>query len=282
MKMPTEAAHVEVTNKFGYCIHVGKLSAIAVTALLVSCTEKSTPWVSPPNGQWISLFNGKNLDGWVVKIAGHDLNDNYGNTFRVVDGVLKVAYDQYQQFGTQFGSLFYREKYASYWLRVEYRFVGEPAPGAPSWAWRDSGMQLHSQSPESMQKDQQFPVSIEFNFIGGGFFRSRPTGNVCTTGTHVIVNQQLLTEKCATTSKLTTRGEQWVTAVAEVHGDASITHIVNGEVVAEYSQPTLDSNDTDAQRLRAQGASARLQDGYISLQSNGQPLEVRKIEILPL
>jgi len=43
--------------------------------------------------RWISLFNGKNLDGWTPKIAGYELGDNYGNTFRVEDGVLKVAYD---------------------------------------------------------------------------------------------------------------------------------------------------------------------------------------------
>ena len=41
---------------------------------------------------WIPLFNGKDLDGWTVKINGHELNDNYGNTFRVEDGILKVSY----------------------------------------------------------------------------------------------------------------------------------------------------------------------------------------------
>ncbi|MEJ7588498.1 MAG: hypothetical protein WKI04_13135 [Ferruginibacter sp.] len=42
--------------------------------------------------KWEQLFNGKNLDGWMVKIRGYELNDNFGNTFRVENGVMKVSY----------------------------------------------------------------------------------------------------------------------------------------------------------------------------------------------
>ena len=41
--------------------------------------------------EWISLFNGKNLEGWKIKVTGHELNDNYSNTFSVENGILKVA-----------------------------------------------------------------------------------------------------------------------------------------------------------------------------------------------
>jgi Domain of Unknown Function (DUF1080) len=50
------------------------------------------------NGQWISLFNGKDLAGWTPKIKGYQLGDNFGDTFRVEDGVMKVSYDQYNKF----------------------------------------------------------------------------------------------------------------------------------------------------------------------------------------
>ena len=53
----------------------------------------------PDAREWIQLFNGKTLDGWDVKISGHDLNDNFGNTFRVENGLLETAYDAY---GPQF------------------------------------------------------------------------------------------------------------------------------------------------------------------------------------
>ena len=55
---------------------------------------------------WIPIFNGNDLEGWEVKLAGHELNDNFGNTFRVEDGLLKVSYDQYAEFGDRFGHIF--------------------------------------------------------------------------------------------------------------------------------------------------------------------------------
>ena len=67
---------------------------------------------------WVSLFNGKNLEGWNVKITGHELNDNYANTFRVENGILKISYDQYEQFEGKFGHIFYKDKYSHYILRL--------------------------------------------------------------------------------------------------------------------------------------------------------------------
>ena len=43
--------------------------------------------------KWQQLFNGKNLDGWTPKIRGYELGNNFGNTFRVEDGVMKVGYE---------------------------------------------------------------------------------------------------------------------------------------------------------------------------------------------
>src|ERR1700761_8375166 len=117
-----------------------RLSITVLGLVLVSavsgCPQKPRPkvHVDAPAGAWVSLFNGKDLDGWTVKLAGQDVGDSYKNTFRVENGVLKVSYDQYDKFGDRFGGLYYNTKLSRYWLRVEYRFVGELAPGAPSWA----------------------------------------------------------------------------------------------------------------------------------------------------
>ncbi|MFH1941192.1 MAG: DUF1080 domain-containing protein, partial [bacterium] len=114
-------------------LQTGVWGTLCFILLNLFCTQGSAE-----KDQWISLFNGKDLEGWKIKIAGHELGDNYGNTFRVEDGVLKVAYDQYDTFDGKFGHIFYKDKFSHYVLRVEYRFVGEQTPGGPSWAFRNS------------------------------------------------------------------------------------------------------------------------------------------------
>ena len=111
--------------------------------------------------KWVSLFNGKNLDGWKMKIVGQELGVNFGNTFRVQDGILSIRYDQYgDNFNNRFGALYHDKKFKNYRLKVEYRFVGETAPGAPTWGFRDSGVQYHCQSPTTVGLTQSFPVCL--------------------------------------------------------------------------------------------------------------------------
>ncbi len=232
--------------------------------------------------RWINLFNGKNLDGWTPKIAGYDLGDNYGNTFRVEGGVLKVAYDRYEKFDNRFGHLFYKDSFSHYRIRLEYRFVGEQTPGGPDWAFRNSGIMVHCQPPKTMTKDQSFPVCIEVQLLGAEGTRERSTGNLCTPGTHVVIKDKLVTQHCIDSSSKSYPGDQWVTAEVEVHGNDLIRHIINGQVVLEYGEPQLDESDADAQRLLKAGAEKMVREGYISLQAESHPVEFRKIELLPL
>lgn len=245
--------------------------------LLTSCSDSKNK-----SGQWISLFNGKDLSGWQIKFAGQDLNDNYKNTFQVNDGVLKVSYDNYENFDNKFGHIFYDRKFSNYIIRVEYRFVGEQVPGGPGWAFRNNGIMLHCQSPVSMSKDQYFPVSIEAQLLGGNGVDDRSTGNVCTPGTNIVMNDSLITKHCISSNSITYHGDQWVTMEVEVHGNGKIKHIVNGVVVLEYEKPQLDANDEDAQILINQGSDIMLSEGYISLQAESHPIEFRKIELLEL
>jgi hypothetical protein len=234
-----------------------------------------------PQEQWVPLFNGKDLDGWTPKIAGHDLGENYNDTFRVENGVLKVAYDKYAKFDNKFGHLFYKEPFSHYRLRLEYRFVGEQCPGGPSWAIRNSGVMIHGQAPETMGKNQSFPVSIEVQFLGGNGKDPRPTGNLCTPGTHVVMDGKLVTRHCTNSSSKTFHGDPWVSAEVEVRGGKLIRHFINGEEVMSYSEPQLDEGDKDAQKLIKDGKKL-LEGGSISLQAESHPIEFRKIEILRL
>ncbi len=263
-------------------MHIRYFVLIFVTILLANHDALlSESRVAKHDNRWISLFNGKNLDGWKVKIAGHELNENFRNTFRVEDGVLKVSYDQYEKFNNEFGHLFYKEKFSHYRLRVEYRFTGKQVVGGPVWGFRNSGVMLHCQSPESMRKEQSFPVSIEAQFLGGNGKDERPTGNVCTPGTNIVMNGKLITLHCTNSSSKTYHGDQWVTMEVEVHGDSTIKHFVNRELVLEYEKPQYDESDPDAQKLIINGEKM-IREGYIALQAESHPIEFRKVEILIL
>ena len=236
---------------------------------------------SDQRGKWVSLFNGKNLDGWKPKVTGHPLNENYHNTFRVEDGLLKVVYDGYERFDRKFGHLFYQTPFTHYRLRVEYRFVGEQVPGGPGWALRNSGVMVHSEAPESMAQDQDFPVSIEVQLLGGNGSQSRPTANLCTPGTNVVMAGKLVTRHCTNSRSKTYHRENWVTVEIEVRGNESIKHIVEGKAVLEYAQPQLDLRDQHASEL-AKRTGKLLKGGYICLQSESHPIEFRRVEIQQL
>ena len=252
----------------------GFVALLVISAYIVAKEEAA-------GEKWVPLFNGKDLTGWKPKITGHDLGDNFGNTFRVEDGVLKVCYDKYENFGGKFGHLFHEKPFSNYRLRVEYRFVGEQIAGGPGWAIRNSGIMIHGQSPESMAKGQNFPVSIEVQLLGGNGKNPRTTGNLCTPGTHVVMDGKLIKQHVINSSSKTYHGEQWVTIEVEVRGN-TIKHIVEGETVLEYTDPQLDEGDGDAKKLIAAGAQKMLTGGSISLQSESHPCEFRKVEIMEL
>jgi hypothetical protein len=257
------------------------LSAIAALSVALGSAATKAEDAKATPGVWVSLFNGQDLAGWTPKIKGYELGNNFGETFRVEDGVMKVSYDQYKQFDRKYGHIFYKDKFSHYRLRVEYRFVGEQCPGGEGWATRNSGVMLHCQPPQTMDKDQDFPVSIEVQFLGGLGKGPRTTGNLCTPGTHVVINGELIKRHCTNSKSKTYDGDQWVTAEVEVHGDKTITHYINGETVISYEQPQYDDSDATARPL-IKGDNRLISEGYISLQSESHPIEFRKVEIMVL
>ena len=200
------------------------ISAYASVAMAAASGSES-------QGEWMSLFNGKDLEGWVPKIRYHELGDNYLNTFRVEDGLLTVSYDGYEKFKNTFGHLIYKTPFSNYRIRLQYRFVGDQAKGGAGWAFKNSGIMVHGQSPESMAKDQEFPVSIEVQLLGGGGKRDRSTANMCSPGTHIVMAGKLKKTHCINSDSKTFHDEQWVTAEVEVLGNKSIKHFINGELV---------------------------------------------------
>ncbi len=230
----------------------------------------------------ISLFNGKNINDWTPKIRLHEVGDNYANTFRVEDGLLKVRYDGYEDFDQQYGHLAYNTPYSYYLLRLEYRFVDEQTKGGEGWAWRNSGAMLHGQKPETMLKDQDFPISIEGQLLGGDGQTERTTSNLCTPGTNVIMDGKLFTPHCINSTSKTYHGDQWVTADFLVLGDSLIQHILDNQVVLSYSKPQIGGDNVLEYDSKQKEDGKALKEGYIYLQSESHPVDFRKVELFDL
>jgi Domain of Unknown Function (DUF1080) len=253
---------------------------ITICLVLFSCGIHSQKENLP--GQWIQLFNGKDINDWRVKITGYPLNDNYGNTFRVEDGLLKVAYDAYPNFDEKFGHIFYKQKFSYYLLGVEYRFVGDQVKGGPGWAFRNSGAMLHCQAPETMGLKQDFPISIEVQLLGGNGKDERPTANLCTPGTNVVMNGELFTDHCISSTSKTYHGDQWVRVEVLVLGDSLVKHMIDNKIVLQYEKPQIGNGNVSNYDPAVKKDGMLLQEGYISLQSESHPVEFRKVELINL
>ncbi len=268
-----------------------------ILLLVLTYFSACTPTASestPDQEDWISLFNGKDLAGWTIKITGRPLDENYLNTFRVQDSMLRISYDDYEEFGTYFGHLYYEQPYSYYRLRFGYRFVGEQTPGGATWNVRNSGVMLHSQSAEDQGPDQTFPVSIELQLLGGLNDGERTTANLCTPGTMVEMGDTVNRNHCIDSHSKTYHGDQWVEVEAIVLGDSVVYHLIESDTVLAYQRPQLDSvfvsynnhnwadagvPDIDTWRTRN---GELLHTGYIALQAESHPIDFRDIELLNL
>ena len=260
------------------------LILIICPLLLTGC--KSTEKKSEPNvvkENWVKLFNGKDLNDWIIKIKGHPVGENYKNTFIVEDGVMKVNYNKYVNFDNSFGHIFYKTPFSNYKFRMQYRFTGEQIKGGAGWATRNSGVMIHCEDPKNMGLNQNFPVSIEVQLLGGlSDGQERPTGNLCTPGTHISIDNILITEHCNKSTSQTYHGDQWVNLEIEVHNDSIIKHFINGEIVMIYEKPIIGGSVDYNEDFWKTKEGTPLKSGYLSLQSESHPVEFKNIEILIL
>ena len=207
---------------------------------------------------------------------------NLHNTFRVEDRLLKVRYDEWPSFNGEFGHIFYKDPFSYYLIAAEYRFVGEQVTGAPAWAARNNGLMLHSPSPRTMLRDQDFPIALEIQLLGGLGKGARTTGNLCTPGSHVVYQGTLHTAHCTNSTSQTYDGDQWVRVEVLVHGDELVRHIVEGQTVLEYSKPQIGGGAVNPVDPAVKIDGTPMTGGYISLQAETAPIDFRKVELLNL
>jgi hypothetical protein len=230
---------------------------------------------------WENIFNGQDIANWTPKIHHYDTGDNYGDTFRVEDGIIKVRYDNYDgDFNDRFGHLYYNTPYSYFHLSMEYRFVGKLHPGAPSFTLKNSGVMYHSQDPKTMPKEQNWPISVEMQFLGGiDKDKARPTGNMCSPGTEVVYQGKVYPGHCINSSSETYYGNQWVHAELIVLGDSLVTHMINGITVLKYTKPQIGGGVVEGFDPAIKKDGQLLKEGFIALQSEGQPIDFRNVKI---
>lgn len=200
--------------------------------------------------QTISLFNGRNLDGWHVDVPEMDTNARAINPFIIRNGILVSL-------GRPNGHLITNDVYQDYRLVVEYRFAGKPG---------NCGVLVHASTPRALYK--MFPKSIETQMMhdnAGDFW--------CIVEDITVPDMEKrrgpkkdwgITEgKGRRIVNLTDSSEkplgEWNTMIVECV-DRSIKVWVNGDMV-NY------------------GYNCTANKGNIALQAEGAEVEFRKVEI---
>ena len=266
----------------GVSLAVVAMSALAAAGLVAQDRGRA-PQNDPDKKEWLQLFNGRDLNDWTIKFAHHDLGENVNDTFRVEDGLLKVRYDKWTTFDREFGHIFYKQPFSYYLLAAEYRFVGEQVKAAGpslSWAIRNNGLMLHSQAPETMGTDQDFPISVEMQLLGGlPNGKPRSTANMCSPGTQVFINDVMVKGHCLNSKSQTYAGDVWVRVEVEVRGGERITHRIDGQTVLEYERPTIGGGEVNGFDPAIKVDGKLLTEGYIAIQAESHPTEFRKIEL---
>ena len=255
-----------------------KIIAIVFVSLsMTACSQKNV------QKGWTQMFNGKNLDGWDVKIEGYKLNDNFANTFRVENGLLKVSYDGYDSLlNNRYGHIFYKKKYSAYLVVVDYRFYGNQVKDGANWAYLNNGIMLHCQSPQSMMLKQDYPISIECQLLGSDSNVSRTNANVCTPGTNVMMDGKLITQHCIGSNSKSSPRDEWTHVEALVLGDSIVKHIVGTDTVLVYEKPSIGGGSVNNYDPAVKKDGQLLKDGYIALQSESMPTEFKKVAIFDL
>ncbi len=257
-------------------------SLVLLIWVFVSCSPKPASVKQSTDG-WVTLFNGKDLNDWFVKIHHHEVGDNYGQTFRVEDDIIKVRYDKYDGFNERYGHLYYKTPFSKYHLKMEYRFVDGWMKDAPSYTILNSGVMYHSQDPRTMPKEQDWPISVEMQFLAGlPDGKPRPTGNMCSPGTEIVYQGTKYNGHCLNSTSKTYPPGEWVTAELIVLGDSLITHIINGDTVLQYSKPSIGGGVANRYDPKQKIEGQPLVSGYIALQSEGQPIDFRNIQLKKL
>jgi hypothetical protein len=201
----------------------------------------------------ISLFNGRDLEGWHADVPAMDTAAGLSSPFIVRDGLLVSL-------GTPGGHLITNEEFSDYTLEVEYRFAGTPG---------NCGVLVHASTARALYK--MFPKSIEVQMMhenAGDFW--------------------CIVEDISVPDMLTRRGpeEEWGITEGKLRRIVNLTdsseHAVgewNNMVVTCRSDSVTVWVNGD---LVNQGFGCTATRGNVALQAEGSEVEFRKVMLTPL
>ncbi|MEQ9288480.1 MAG: DUF1080 domain-containing protein [Cyclobacteriaceae bacterium] len=216
---------------------------ILLALSFISCSAPET----------ISLFNGKNLDGWHVDVPEMDKKPNARNPFVVRGGMLVSL-------GTPGGHLITDASYQDYRLDIEYRFAGEPG---------NCGALVHASTPRALYK--MFPKSIEVQMKhenAGDFW--------------------CIVQDITTDNMLERRGprEEWGITEGKKR---RIMNLTDGseKPVGQWNRMIIECLDDKIKvwvngDLVNYGYDATASQGQIALQAEGSEVEFRKVNLTPI
>ncbi|WP_164847507.1 3-keto-disaccharide hydrolase [Sphingobium algorifonticola] len=235
------------------------------------------------DARWRPLFDGKTLEGWLPKIKGYPIGDNFGNSFSVGNGTIRVGYDGYGGvYADRPGFLVTKESFGAFHLRLQYRMVpGAGLPDAQEALRSNSGVLYFVQSPDTLKPAQGMPVGLELQLLGDVGEGPRPTGSICIPkGVFARVFTTRMTNHCIFSTGPTIPNGQWTKVDLIVRPDGSSEHRINGRTVMRVVDPQRDPLDPYAAPL-VQKDGVQLRKGHIALQSEGHGIEFKNIEIKP-
>ncbi|MGJ8643206.1 MAG: 3-keto-disaccharide hydrolase [Luteolibacter sp.] len=267
--------------------------ATLLSAIIVLSTGQAEEAVkAPEKGEWIKLFNGKDLTGWKVNTghSGDEESLEANEIFQVRDGVLRV-YPGAENGSKQYNAtLVHEKKWESYHLRVEYRW-GENKFQPRMEAERDSGVLFHIHS----EPEKVWPPSVELQLGDGKPGDVRVTGDLCLIG-NSRGESPSEEKKYSPESPMQIRGQkdpgekrreirtkvvvhaekpigEWNTVDLIVHGSEKAEFHVNGQLVNEvYGLKFRDGT----------GDWKLLDSGFIGLEAEWAQVEFRNVSIKPL
>jgi hypothetical protein len=216
--------------------------------LIVCWVLLSTQYATSQNS--ISLFNGKDLEGWHIDIPAMDSIPDARNPFVVRNGLLVSL-------GTPGGHLITDTEYENFRLEVEYRFAGKPG---------NCGVLVFASTPRALYK--MFPKSIEVQMMhenAGDFW--------------------CIVEDIEVENMLARRGpkEEWGITEGKKR---RILNLTDGSEnpVGEWNSMRIECLENNIKvwvngDLVNYGYDASAKRGQIALQAEGSEVEFRKVEL---
>ena len=259
------------------------LLAAPIIALVSLIGSAQSPSDKADRRDWIQLFDGKSLDGWVPKITGYPLEkttptpsaSSTAPCRRRPTGPRRREQIRPSFLPTSEVLLLHRRRR----VPLHRRAGGRRSRLGHSQQWPDVAQPVAAIDVEG----PGFPISVEVQLLGGlPNGKPQSTANMCSPGTQVFIDGTMVKGHCLDSKSQTYAGDQWVRVEVAVRGGERLIHKVEGQTVLEYEKPTIGGGEVNKFDPAVKVDGTLLTDGYIEIQGESHPTEFRKIEVLNL